>query len=104
MMTFERNIPLASAVALASAVLASPAAASVRDQSVTDESLELLCQQSTLTQAEIDSIQKSELFVDLLEFTLEYCPEIAALLTDGATAVTTSTETAPPRRLELRKI
>ena len=95
MMTFERNIPLASAVALASAVLASPAAASVRDQSVTDESLELLCQQSTLTQAEIDSIQKSELFVDLLEFTLEYCPEIAALLTDGATAVTTSTETAP---------
>ncbi len=95
MMTFERNIPLASAVALASAVLASPAAASVRDQSVTDESLELLCQQSTLTQAEIDSIQKSELFVDLLEFTLEYCPEIAALLTDGATAVTTGTETAP---------
>lgn len=95
MMTFERNIPLASAVALASAVLASPAAASVRDQSVTDESLELLCQQSTLTQAEIDSIQKSELFVDLLEFTLEYCPEIAALLTDGATAVTTGAETAP---------
>lgn len=95
MMTFERTIPLASAVALASAVLASPSAASVRDQSVTDESLELLCQQSTLTQAEIDSIQKSELFVDLLEFTLEYCPEIAALLTDGATAVTTSTETAP---------
>ena len=91
----ETPVRLACALALTMPLAVAPALALVPDQSVTNESLELLCQRTALSQAEIDSLQKSELFVDLLEFTLEYCPEVAALLTDGATAVTTNGAPVP---------
>ncbi len=91
----ETSVRLSCALALTVPLMTAQARALVPDQSVTNESLELLCQRTALSQAEIDSLQKSELFVDLLEFTLEYCPEVAALLTDGATAVTTKDMPAP---------
>ena len=88
-MNLARIAPMTAPAALAAALAATTAAASVPDQSVTDESLAMLCERSTLSQSEINALRESELYVDLLEFTLEYCPEVAAILTDGATAVTT---------------
>ncbi|MCV2868988.1 hypothetical protein OEW28_10140 [Defluviimonas sp. WL0002] len=67
--------------------MVSGAQASLPDQTVTDQGLQLLCQGAALSSAEIDALRKSAIFADVIEFTLEYCPEVAALLTDGATSV-----------------
>lgn len=65
------------------------AAAALPTQTVTADNLLELCARSHLTAWEIHALQKSGLLPDLLEFTMDQCPDVAAILSGGATATTT---------------
>lgn len=64
------------------------ATAALPTQTVTAENLLELCARSHLATWEIHALQTSGLFPDLLEFTMDQCPDVAAILSGGATATT----------------
>ncbi|MCV2864795.1 hypothetical protein [Defluviimonas sp. WL0075] len=92
-MSAEKAAKFLSLAAALSVLGMTDARASLPDRAWDDQGLELLCQRSALSSAEIDALRKSDQFVDIIEFTLQFCPNVAAVLTEGATGAVTS---APP--------
>ena len=82
---------------LLSAALGLPAGAAIAEPVLTaalQEQAEFLCRRTEFTRTEIRTLQRSRDFPAILTYTLEACPNVASVLSDGATA---STGTPVPR-------
>lgn len=95
---------------LLSAALALPAGAAFAEPVLTaalQEQAEFLCRRTEFTRTEIRTLQRSRDFPAILSYTLEACPNVASVLSDGATASTgapvprdTDKDRAPAERPE----
>ncbi|MCB2123621.1 MAG: hypothetical protein KDD81_14265, partial [Rhodobacteraceae bacterium] len=72
--------------AMSVSLYATGSAAAIRNVSMSEDFLRELCARTEFKRSELTRIQQSKYFADLLEYSLENCPAVAAVLTNGATA------------------
>lgn len=92
-MTITTKTRALGAVLLATLGLAGVAEAAPRLTRALQEQAEFLCERTEFSRTEIRALQKSADFPVLLDYALDQCPAVAAVLTEGATASVTPVPT-----------